>query len=111
MGLNLLSLQCFSENGLTIKLNAPSNPLSTTFPARPPRPKCTSHTLLVNIKRRDSKRSNAQSLRDSSINLWSVTIDKTVRNKWLSEFSDNVLRRFIFSPDKTHFLSYSRLSS
>jgi len=93
------------------EFNPQSNPCLTTSQLRVLNLKCTSHTLLVNIKRRDSKKSNAQLPRDSSINSWLVPKDKTVRNKFVSESSDKHSKSFTSSPGKTHLKFFSKLSS
>ena len=90
--------------------NAQSNPLSTTLVLRPTKLKCTSHTLLVNIRKNVSRRSNVQLLRDSPIKSWLVTTDKMVKSKWPSESSDKPLKSFTSSPDKTHSRFSSKLS-
>ena len=84
------------------EFNAPSNPWSLILTLSPQKLKCTSHTLLVNIRKNDSRRSNAQLPRDSPINSWLVCIDKMVKSKSLSESSDKVLRLSTSLPDKTH---------
>jgi hypothetical protein len=91
--------------------NAQSNPCLTTSKSRVLNPKCTSHTLLVNIKRKDSKKSLAQLPKDSLINSWWVCQDKTVRNKSVSEFSDKHSKSFTFLLEQTHLKFFSKLSS
>merc|ERR1711935_7658 len=107
---NSLLLQNCLANGLMKESNAQSNPLSTTLVLRPPKLKCTSHTLLVNIRKNVSRRSNVQLLRDSPINSWSVITDKMVKSKWQSESSDNPLKLFTSSPDTTHLRFSLKLS-
>merc|ERR1719213_1297867 len=63
-----------------------------------------------NIKRRDSRRSLAQSPKDLPISSWLVTTDKMVRNNKLSESSSKPLRSSTFLLDKTHSKSCSRPS-
>merc|ERR1711976_738144 len=83
---------------------------SNTFQSATSNPKFSLHTLLENIKRRDSIRSPAQSPKDLPISSWLVTTDKMVRNNKLSESSSKPLRSSTFSLDKTHSKSCSRPS-
>merc|ERR1712232_1418474 len=57
--------QNFSESGHTRTFNALSIPLSNIFQSEASNLKCILHTLLENIKRRDSRRFHAQSPKDS----------------------------------------------
>jgi len=72
--------------------------------------KCTTHTVLENTRRKDSKRSTAQSLRDSSTSLWSERVLKMVRSRWLLELSSKLLKSSTSSLTRTHWRSFSRLS-
>merc|ERR1712003_574162 len=102
--------QNFSESGHTRTFNAPSIPLSNISQSETSNLKCTLHTPLENIKRRDSRKFHAQSPKDSQISSWLVTTDKMVRNNKPSESSDKLLRSFTFLPDKTHSKSCLRPS-
>ena len=67
-------------------------------------------TVLENIRRKDSKRSTAQSPRDSSTSLWSERAPTMVRSNWQSELSSRPLRSSICSLIRTHWRSSLRLS-
>ena len=61
--------------------NALSNLLLITSQLRRTKLKCTSHTLLVNIRKSVSKRLVAQLPRDLSIRLWLEVEDQVVRSR------------------------------
>merc|ERR1712224_655758 len=105
-----LFCQSFSESG-NIKISSLQKwHWRTTSQSNQQNIKCTTHTVQENIRRKDSKRSTAQSLKDSSTSLWLEIALTTVRSNWLSGFSSRPWRSSTSSLIRTHWRSFSRLS-
>jgi hypothetical protein len=90
--------------------NALSNLLLITSQLRRTKLKCTSHTLLVNIRKSVSKRLVAQLPRDLSIRLWLEVEDQVVRSRQQLESLNKLSKWLISLLVKTPSKSFSRLS-
>merc|ERR1712046_305866 len=108
---NLPFSQSFSESGNIPISRVQRWHLRTISLSNQPKLKCTTHTVQENIRRKDSKRSTAQSPKDLSTSLWLERAPQMVRSNWLSELSSRPLRSSTFSPIRTHWRSFSKLLS